>query len=94
MKLSEAIELALVNKAYCVETPYMCHALVNINLDEFVGHVMAMVKNIYPWAHSLLGALGYINAPCRNWLADDCTNFQVTKQLYCWWVFDLKRKGL
>ena len=96
MKLSEAIEQMLVTGCYSLVDQYMCHVLSNNNLGRFKSDVEDMVMTIRPQNYRgspLVCALHeshFINMNEMTW--DEM--FSYTTQLYCWWVFDLKRKGL
>lgn len=96
MKLSQAIEHMLVTGRYSRQNEYMCHVLSNDGLDQFKSDVEDMVLSIRPQSYRgvpLICALHesrFINMNEMTWQA----MFDYTKQLYCWWVFDLKRKGL
>lgn len=96
MKLSQAIEKMLVSGAYNIADQYMCIVLRHNDLLRFEDDVQDMVNAIYPASNRgtpLVCALheaGVINMDNMSWHAQ----FEFTQQLYCWWVFDLKRKGL
>ena len=100
MKLSAAIEKAIELGVYSPSTPYMCHALVELELNEFIPDVHIMVDAIAPHAnlgYPLICALH--DSPKCTFNFDDfdigrSKEFEYSKQFYCWWVFDLKRKGL
>lgn len=100
-KVSEVIELAL-NKAYGpapTRSSFMCHAVQDlwlvglINLEEYAqarDAIHYLVKNICPMSskgNSLEFALTMKEPPIIS-------TFLQRKELYIWWVFDLKRKGL
>lgn len=97
MKLSAAIEKMLVTGVYkYLEDEYMCCVLNRHNLEEHVSAVQDMVQTIkpnvcrnYPLACALHDADIYSLHVHTN-----REMFEFCKQLYCWWVFDLKRKGL
>lgn len=96
MKLSAAIEEMLVSRKYGASCEFMCCALDNAGLDQFVNAVQDMVATIYagksrtwPLACALHDAR-IVNTNLQTW----AETLAYTKQLYCWWVFDLKRKGL
>lgn len=100
MKLSAVIEKALTSGAYNPSTPYMCHALEVINLEEFIPDIHIMVADIAPNAnlgYPLICAL-HDSPKCTFNLEDfdigRAEEFKYSQQFYCWWVFDLKRKGL
>lgn len=94
MNLSEAIERCLLDGHYDIENAYMCNALYRLGaevVDEHVESVRALVDSIRENEYTLWGALydsGYIDG------LTEAEAFQYTTQLYVWWVFDLKRKGL
>lgn len=98
MKLSEAIEQMLVTKVYSLHMPYMCIVLgYEDNTSLHIKSVVEMVNGIYHNTGDipLVCALHYRNLMNINdgsW--SDARQFDYTQQLYCWWVFDLKRKGL
>lgn len=96
MKLSQAIEQMLVTRRYGNQCEFMCCVLDHANLSEFVNDVQDMVASIYdsgkptwPLACALHDA-GIIDTNNQTW----SETLAYTTQLYCWWVFDLKRKGL
>lgn len=96
MKLSEAIEKMLVTGKYGSNCEFMCCALDTAGLEEFINAVQDMVATIkvgckrsYPLACALHDA-HIIDTNIQTWNE----TLKYTKQLYCWWVFDLKRKGL
>ena len=96
MKLSEAIEHCLVSGAYVACGRYMCLALERVKEDYHVDSVRAMMEKIDKredrFNSSLVGVLFW-----NQILSADLTNHAVDKyttELYVWWVFDLKRKGL
>lgn len=104
MKLSRIIELALINYygAHWSKHQFMCNAIENM---ERAGQIdkkqrMAAIKDIeelllriYPGEYTFclvtsLCKAGYV--PTNS--SED--NIAYTTQLYVWWVFDLKNKGL
>lgn len=95
MKLSEAIEEALLNGLYERSNYFMCHAMHVMNQMDHKATVQQMVYAIqvggrYGVGHTLFGAL---NTHCRCVFNGKATD-AVTTEFYVWWVFDLKRKGL
>lgn len=96
MKLSQVIEHMVVSGKYGQQNEYMCNALKENDLREHVDAVQDMVNDIHPPSYHgtpLVCALHeakIINMNTLSW--HDQRAF--TAQLYCWWVFDLKRKGL
>lgn len=100
MKLSAAIEQAIVTGVYSLQSPYMCHAMEGIGQHHLVPFVQALVYSINPIenlpSQPLICALmdspectfDFDSGPDRKSL------FAYSKECYCWWVFDLKRKGL
>lgn len=99
MKLSQAIEEMLVDGHYGKPSgQYMCIVLSDRGdpYAAFVDDIERMVNTINP--------NGYIGQPLICALHDrgvinmngmSCQEMQdYTTQFYCWWVFDLKRKGL
>lgn len=96
MKLSEIIENIIVSGVYNIDDEFMCNILDRDGLTEAKLKVQDMVQSISP--ASMRGAplacalhkVGIIDI--ENMSYDE--TFTYTKQLYCWWVFDLKRKGL
>lgn len=100
MKLSAAIELMIVSGNYSVHNEFMCLVLRDCGHGDHVEAVQDMVYEINPAGrrgYPLICAL-HDNAECSFDLDDvgvgHKEEFEYTKQLYCWWVFDLKRKGL
>ena len=107
MKLSEALEWQLRNGRYLVISEFMCHCIEadqSIPKHErltLVSQIMAMVHSIHPSCHSSVTALSLSGAEVFEHVRDSPSirvrrqNInRVTKQFYCWWIFDLKRKGL
>jgi hypothetical protein len=93
VKLSEAIERALVKGVYDASNPYMCNAMYSMGYPNFEADIAEMLDTISPDNYTLIGALGDVYPDTfgnMNYLK----KFAYTSQLYCWWVFDLKRKGL
>lgn len=98
MKLSEVLELMLLTGAYSNAGYYMCHALEYEKLKEYTPLVMDMVHSFGSPCHcSLIGAVchyyrrkGLVNL--LDEMLEDADAWGT--QFYCWWVFDLKRKGL
>lgn len=96
MKLSEAIELAIMSGKYSYVDGYMCCVLRRMNMEYHVGAIQKMMSGI--------SSKGYPSQPLICTLHDakvldmeDMSpreQFNYTLQFYCWWVFDLKRKGL
>lgn len=101
MKLSAAIEKALIDKMYSLDgymygqSSYMCIVLKAAGRYDLANLVADMVQGISPnpyHGQALVSALydtGYITDSMSR--AD---TFAYTSELYVWWVFDLKRKGL
>lgn len=101
MKLSAAIESALTDRMYSLDglmygqSAYMCNVLKCAGHHDHVCSVQNMVHRINPnpvKEQALVSALydtGYITVSMSR--AD---TFAYTSELYVWWVFDLKRKGL
>lgn len=97
-KLSQALEQALVSGQYKKSSCYMCVALRRMGQEHHVGAVHDMVFSIHKDETAyrdlpLLCALHdvkLVNVNDKDHAAHDA----YTTQLYCWWVFDLKRKGL
>lgn len=101
MNLSTAIEHALINSWYSLDThtlgrsAYMCNVLKHAGLNHMVQAVQEMVHSIHS-SHikqqALISALydaGYLDPDLPR-----IEQFAYTTELYVWWVFDLKRKGL
>ena len=93
MKLSAAIEQALVTGTYGSSEHgyYMCLALAS--WPEHVAEVQKLVNTLHidtydgiPLACALYKA-GYLDENLKG-------SEQYTTQFYIWWVYDLKRKGL
>lgn len=105
MFLSRIIELALVRGYYGTEPSediFMCNALHSMmraglitrnQHDKAVKCIQAMMLGIFPdyQCYTLVDAL-YRKGVTTN--KDIFDNYEFTQQLYVWWVFDLKRKGL
>ena len=104
MKLSRIIELAFI-RFYGPEQgqdQFMCNAVDSLfrqgmitkaQKEEATKMIEAMLLSIWPeeQAYTLLGALHYAGCiPDTQVFA----NLPYTTQLYVWWVFDLKNKGL
>lgn len=92
MKLSEAIEHALKKRVYDQFNPYMCNAMESLDHTYHVPAIEEMVESIAPDNYTLWGALNDTRPEFIGMSQAD--QFAFTSQLYCWWVFDLKRKGL
>ena len=97
MKLSQAIEKAIVSKTYApYVNEFMCNIMNVQGMQHHTESIQDMVATIYPEGNRsqpLICAL--IDAGIREAEYDnDLEDFAYTKELYCWWVFDLKRKGL
>lgn len=93
MKLSAAIEHALVKGYYSIDNPYMCNAMHSLGLTRHVHYIEEMVDSIAPGEYTLWGALYESYRHLINGKAE-ADDFAFTSELYVWWVFDLKRKGL
>lgn len=96
MKLSTCIERILVNGVYSVEDEFMCNILDRDGLTEFKRDVQDMVAKISPSSKRgtpLVCALHDVGIIDMNDMSSR-KEFEYTQQLYVWWVFDLKRKGL
>lgn len=91
MKLSAAIELALTSGKYEGNLSFMCWALEALEQNEHIPQVMALVHSFNPQCSSLSGA---IDCSTMDWESINPDMDELTKELYVWWVFDLKRKGL
>lgn len=100
MKLSEVFEFVLTKKLYPDEHVYMCSALNSLqkyrvswaDKEKALAYVVLLILKIAPNNHRLgkaLIAAGYLPADVSK---EDKAAY--TKQLFCWVVFDLKRKGL
>ena len=103
MKVSEVLELAL-NTRYqdgLIQHTFMCLSLRTMSNDNTIDHedyvdtrraVNDMVSGIWPDSIVLSDALSKVGIIPRT--NDFDADNAVCKQLYIWWVFDLKRKGL
>lgn len=104
MKLSRIIELALV-KFYGPDhyhDQFLCNAVETLRRQGFIDKkqeieatqaISALMRKIYPKTqqYTMVNALkeaGYIKH------TEIYSNLPYTTQLYVWWVFDLKNKGL
>lgn len=97
IKLSEAIEYCLTSEAYRRSNHYMCIALKRIGARQHIESVQRMVASLRGWTtysdEPLLVALDVLGVIKLRKMAH--TERQAyTTQFYCWYVFDLKRKGL
>lgn len=92
MKLSAAIELALLNKRYHPLDPYMCNAMYAMGYWRHIDAIESMLDTISPDNYTLFGAVGDVLPRFLEMSREE--KFAYTSQLYCWWVFDLKREGL
>lgn len=104
MKLSRMIELALV-RHYGPEQnqdTFLCNALNSLRHEKMISVnqelkavqcVEALMLRIWPneQAYTMVSAL-YNAGKIKD--KDIYTNLPYTTQLYIWWVFDLKNKGL
>lgn len=96
MKLSAAIEKMLVERKYNRFDEFMCLVLRDNYLSEHIDAVQDMVHAInpeYPYGYPLYSTL-YESALLDIQDMELAEAFKVTTELYVWWVFDLKRKGL
>lgn len=93
MKLSEAIEHALVNEVYYLENAFMCNAMCSMGHTAHIPHIEGMLNTIDPGDHYTLSD-ALVSAYPEMVFKDKVDRFAFTSQLYVWWVFDLKRKGL
>ena len=97
MKLSAAIEEAITSGVYNkVAGEFMCLALKEIGQGDHVAAVRELVNSIHPNTKDIplicaLHEKGIVNIDDGS--IDHAGEFAITKQLYCWWVFDLKRQG-
>lgn len=104
MKLSRMLELAFVmfyGPDYH-QDQFMCNALDTLRRQGFIDKkqqdqatklIEAMMLSIYPeeQSYTLLNALkeaGYLPD------SEVDKNMEYTTQLYVWWIYDLKNKGL
>jgi hypothetical protein len=96
MKLSAAIEQALVSGTYNQCNEFMCCVLNDMDLDNHIPAVQAMVATIAPKPYPGMPLCNALHEAKIIDVNRDCytATFAYTKQLYCWWVFDLKRKGM
>ena len=97
MKLSGAIEECLLSGKYNVNNEFMCIALSDAGYKKFTADVTEMVNSIHPNSGDIplscaLHAKKLLNLNDGSW--SKMRTHLYCKQLYCWWVFDLKRKGL
>jgi len=97
VKLSTAIEKALTYGYYHRGNPFMCNAMYTMGLSLTTEQsIQAMVNSIAIGDDgedlTLSHAVKKVKPEMKALLGD--AMFQYTTQLYCWWVFDLKRKGL
>lgn len=96
MKLSQAIEAMLIGGFYNPSAEFMCHVLQRAGHEEHVEAVQDMVHVV--WPSSRRGyPLSCAVHDAEVYTYDDHSNLEMflfCQQLYCWWVFDLKRKGL
>lgn len=107
MRTSDLIEKAIRSGAWPNEHGYMCHA-VWAQIEELYPsrggfaneraqhqarrkallQIDEVVSAINPSAISIVGALNY------NGREDIAENIDELKQLWCWIVFDMRRRGL
>ena len=103
MKVSQIIELALKNE-YGLEKPFMCNCVHNLH-DTDVINLQDGQKTIDAIGDLLKQIAGPDGIPSvtlvgtlwdKGYLLKDETimSLPYTTELYVWWVFDLKRKGL
>lgn len=104
MKLSRIIELALVRHygPEQVQDQFLCNAVDSLRLERLITLpeqrkatklIQGLLLQLFPeqQLHTLVDALYRIGRiPHKEIYA----NMPYTTQLYVWWVFDLKRKGL
>lgn len=96
MKLSAAIEQAITSGTYNQRDEYMCWVLRDMEQRDHIDAVQDMVHAIHPEGRRGYPLACALHDAGIHSLHDEsrADNFEYTKQLYCWWVFDLKRKGL
>lgn len=97
MKLSAVIEQAITSGTYNPCNEFMCIVLGQMNQHQHIDAVQDLVHSIHPNTGDIpltcaLHAKRYMNINDGSW--SNQQQFAYTQQLYCWWVFDLKRKGL
>lgn len=98
IKLSQAIELALTSGKYTEASCYMCIALKRMGMEHHNAAIHDMVAAIHGKL-TLYRDMPLICAANDAGLIDmgkmsNAEQNRYTTQCYCWWVFDLKRKGL
>lgn len=98
MKLSQAIENAIRTGKYNLYNEFMCHVLKDNYSVELMEELQRMLNIIFPGIRTrpLITTLHKIeeNKPGFDSVLFWATSFERTKEWYCWFVFDLKRKGL
>ncbi len=96
MKLSAAIEQAIVSGTYSMNNEFMCHIMQRMGRNDLKLQVEDMVQSLIPGDYRgrpLACALHDLKLININQVGLE-TYFPYLKQFYCWWIFDLKRKGL
>lgn len=99
MKLSAAIEQAITSGAYNIHNEFMCCVLNSkyqrLNVSALQDMVAVVAERKGMRGQPLVCAL-HANPNCAFDMdtMSRAAMFKYTKQLYCWYVFDLKRKGL
>lgn len=102
MKLSRMIELALVHTYSEEKSWFMCNALEDLAVDhglidfnqvsEAVDAIKELMLSIDPTGHQPMVTALIVAGKVEKDSAR--INMPYTTQLYIWWVFDLKNKGL
>lgn len=100
MKLSEAIEDALLTRKYNRYDEFMCSVLQHQYAPELRDQLQELLNVIFPSikTHPLIIAL-HEHYGVALWSNKDSmefwdNSFHRTTEWYVWFVFDLKRKGL
>lgn len=104
MKLSRIIELALVRHygPEQVQDQFLCNAVDSLYMERMIDIkqkkaairlIEALLRKIFP-EQQLYTMVDALYRTGRIPHKEIYANMPYTAQLYVWWVFDLKRKGL
>lgn len=100
MKLSKAIEEALITGKYSTRNEFMCSVLAQEYSDKLRDQLQDLLNVIFPGIgkRPLVNALFDREGGWEMNVEDSQifweNSFKRTSEWYVWFVFDLKRKGL
>ena len=100
MKLSQAIEEALITGKYSTRDKFMCSVLAQEYSDKLRDQLQDLLNVIFPGIGKRPLVKALFNREGGWEMSDEDYNvfwensFKRTQEWYVWFVFDLKRKGL